>query len=131
MAANSCIMTIQWYKKNFYTNEILLKIHLFAKEISKQLNNFFIFVQDAHPKGEIFLGHSSEGFGVKVGVPPGARNQGFSFTLESQDRSYLLSAQNDEERTQWINVLQKVIEKPLTAHDATGIFYLQIITQKK
>ncbi|XP_043673905.1 arf-GAP with dual PH domain-containing protein 1-like isoform X3 [Vespula pensylvanica] len=74
---------------------------------------------DAHPKGEIFLGHSSEGFAVKTGVPPGARNQGFSFTLETPDRSYLLSAQNDDDRTQWMNVIQKVIDKPLTPQDAT------------
>ncbi|XP_077278910.1 arf-GAP with dual PH domain-containing protein 1 [Temnothorax americanus] len=74
---------------------------------------------DAHPKGEIFMGHSSEGFAVKTGVPPGARDQGFSFTLETPDRTYLLSAQSDEDRSQWINVIQKVIDKPLTPQDAT------------
>ncbi|XP_076683705.1 arf-GAP with dual PH domain-containing protein 1 isoform X1 [Andrena cerasifolii] len=74
---------------------------------------------DAHPKGEIFLGHSSDGFGIKTGVPPGARDQGFSFTLETPDRTYLLSAQSDDDRTQWMSVIQKVIEKPLTPQDAT------------
>lgn len=76
--------------------------------------------KDAHPKGEIFLGHCSEGFAVKTGVPAGARDQGFSFTLETPDRTYLLSAQSDDDRTQWINVIQKVIDKPLTPQDATG-----------
>ena len=76
--------------------------------------------KDAHPKGEIFLGHSSEGFAIKTGVPQGARDQGFSFTLETPDRTYLLSAQSDDDRSQWISVIQKVIDKPLTPQDATG-----------
>lgn len=57
---------------------------------------------------------------MKTGVPPGARDQGFSFTLETPDRIYLLSAQSDDDRSQWINVIQKVIDKPLTPQDATG-----------
>jgi len=57
---------------------------------------------------------------VKTGVPPGARDQGFSFTLETPDRFYLLSAQSDDDRSQWINVIQKVIDKPLTPQDLTG-----------
>lgn len=75
---------------------------------------------DAYPKGEIFLGHSSDGFAVRLGVPPGAKDQGFSFTLETPDRNFLLSAQSDDDRTQWINVIQKVLDKPLTPQDATG-----------
>lgn len=80
----------------------------------------FSCLKDAHPKGEIFLGHSSESFAVRTGVPPGARDQGFSFTLETPDRTYLLSAQSDDDRSQWINVIQKVIDKPLTPQDASG-----------
>lgn len=79
-------------------------------------------LQDAYPKGEIFLGHLTEGYRVLVGVPQGARDQGFSFTLETPDRSYLLSAQSEDDRTQWMHVLQKVIDKPLTPQDANGKF---------
>ncbi|XP_063976521.1 arf-GAP with dual PH domain-containing protein 1-like isoform X2 [Diachasmimorpha longicaudata] len=74
---------------------------------------------DAHPKGEIFIGHSSEGFALKMGVPAGAKDQGFSFTLETPDRGFLLSAQSEDDRTQWMAVIQKVIDKPLTPQDAT------------
>ncbi|XP_014204117.1 arf-GAP with dual PH domain-containing protein 1-like [Copidosoma floridanum] len=73
---------------------------------------------DAYPKGEIFIGHCSEGYSVKMGVPAGARDQGCSFTLETPDRTYLLSAQNEDDRMQWIDVLQKVLERPLTIKDA-------------
>lgn len=68
------------------------------------------------------MGHSSEGYAVKIGVPPGARDQGFSFTLETPDRSYLFSAQSEDDRMQWMNVLQKVIDKPVTPQDANSKF---------
>ncbi|XP_014226143.1 arf-GAP with dual PH domain-containing protein 1-like [Trichogramma pretiosum] len=74
---------------------------------------------DANPKGEIFLGHTSEGYAIKMGVPPGARDQGYSFTLQTPDRTYLLSAQANEDRIQWMQVLQKVIDRPLTPQDAS------------
>lgn len=90
---------------------------------NKLINLFYL--KDAHPKGEIFLGHSSDGFAIKTGVPPGARDQGFSFTLETPDRTYLLSAQSDDDRSQWMNVIQKVIDKPLTPQDATSEFEIE------
>lgn len=55
-----------------------------------------------------------------MGVPPGSRDQWFSFTLETPDRNYLLSAQSEDDRAQWMHVLQKVIDKPLTPQDANG-----------
>lgn len=55
-----------------------------------------------------------------MGVPPGSRDQGFSFTLETPDRGYLLSAQSEDDRHHWINVFQKVIDKPLTPQDANS-----------
>lgn len=89
---------------------------------------------DAHPKGEIFigihaiekrktffynvfLGHSLDGFGVRIGVSPGFKDQGFSFTLLTPDRSYNLSAETELDRDQWIQVLEQVIERPLTPQD--------------
>lgn len=72
------------------------------------------------------MGHISEGYGVKTGVPIGAKDQRFSFTLETPDRCYLLCAQNEEDRMQWMNVFQGVIDKPLTPQDATGSYILKI-----
>lgn len=66
------------------------------------------------------MGHTSEGYAVKMGVPPGCRDQWFSFTLETPDRNYLLSAQSEDDRAQWMNVFQRVIDKPLTPQDANG-----------
>ncbi|KAJ9578517.1 hypothetical protein L9F63_005246 [Diploptera punctata] len=73
---------------------------------------------DAHPKGEIFLGNMFDGYSVRVGVAPGTKDQGFSFTLRTPERSYNLSAASDDERDEWIQVIDKVIERPLTPQDS-------------
>lgn len=72
---------------------------------------------DAHPKGEIFLGHMLDGFSVRVGVPPGTKDQGFTFTLRTPDRWYHLSASSAADRDLWIQAIEDVLEKPLTIQD--------------
>jgi len=72
----------------------------------------------AHPKGEIFLGHSLEGYSVRVGVPPGVKEQGFSFTLRTPERWYYLSAESASDRDTWSHTLSTVIETPLSPQDS-------------
>lgn len=57
---------------------------------------------------------------MRTGVPPGAKDQGFSFTLETPERTFLLSAQTEDDRIQWINIIQRVLDKPMTPQDASG-----------
>lgn len=61
-----------------------------------------------------------DGFSVRVGVMPGFKDQGFSFTLRTPERSYNLSAETENDRDHWIQVLEKVIDRPLTHHDLTS-----------
>ncbi|PSN29500.1 hypothetical protein C0J52_26922 [Blattella germanica] len=75
--------------------------------------------EDAHPKGEIFLGHMLDGYSVRVGVPPGTKDQGFSFTLRTPERSFNLSAATDYDRDEWIQAIDRVIERPLTPQDSS------------
>lgn len=72
---------------------------------------------DPHPKGEIFIGHSMDGYSVRIGLPAGVKDQGFSFTLATPERVYNLSAATEVERDQWLQVFEKVIERPLTPQD--------------
>nr|CAI5864454.1 unnamed protein product [Callosobruchus analis] len=72
---------------------------------------------DANPKGEIFVGHSLDGYSVRIGVVAGVKDQGFSFSLTTPDRTYNLSAQSEHERDHWIEVLERVIERPVTPQD--------------
>lgn len=77
---------------------------------------------DAHPKGEIFLGSSQEGYFVRTGVSQGVKEQGFSFTLKTPERTFHLSAISESDRDEWIEVINTVLEKPLTPQDNTSKF---------
>ncbi|XP_044269588.1 arf-GAP with dual PH domain-containing protein 1-like [Tribolium madens] len=72
---------------------------------------------DAHPKGEIFLGYAMDGYSVRIGVSAGVRDQGFSFALTTPDRVFNLSAQTEAERDEWIEVIERVLGRPLTRQD--------------
>lgn len=72
---------------------------------------------DAYPKGEIFLGHQLENYSVRVGAPMGAKDQGYSFTLFTPERVYNLSANSEQDRDDWMNLIQNVLERPLTPQD--------------
>ncbi|XP_030749997.1 arf-GAP with dual PH domain-containing protein 1-like [Sitophilus oryzae] len=72
---------------------------------------------DANPKGEIFIGHMADGYSIRIGVSTGVKDQGFSFMLTTPDRVYNLSAQTEIDRDHWIEVLERVIERPLTPQD--------------
>ncbi|XP_055920081.1 arf-GAP with dual PH domain-containing protein 1-like [Eupeodes corollae] len=74
---------------------------------------------DAYPKGEIFLGHNLDGYSVRVGVPIGAKEQRYSFTLFTPERTYNMCAYSDKEREDWMNVIQNVLERPLTPQDSS------------
>ena len=74
---------------------------------------------DAYPKGEIFLGHYLDGYSVRVGAQIGSKDQGYSFTLFTPERTYNLSANTDEDRDDWIQVIQNVLERPLSPQDSS------------
>lgn len=76
---------------------------------------------DAYPKGEIFLGNQYDGYSVRVGPPTAsAKDQGFSFTLFTPERTYNLSSHNETDRDDWIYCIQKVLERPLSAQDSSS-----------
>ncbi|XP_014243379.1 arf-GAP with dual PH domain-containing protein 1-like [Cimex lectularius] len=80
----------------------------------------FMYHEDplsAHPKGEVFLGHMSEGYSVRVGVPAGVRDQGHSFTLRTPGRWYYLAAEESSVRDKWIQTISSVLEIPLSTQD--------------
>lgn len=64
---------------------------------------------DAFPKGEIPIGSQEQGFAVRVGVPPGQKDQGFSFTLKTPERRYFFSAETAAERSDWVELLRSLI----------------------
>lgn len=61
-----------------------------------------------------------DGYSVRIGVPQGAKNQGYSFTLFTPERVYNLSCVTEQERDEWIRTIQSVLERPLSPQDSTG-----------
>ncbi|XP_067941600.1 arf-GAP with dual PH domain-containing protein 1-like [Watersipora subatra] len=82
---------------------------------------YFLDPLSAYAKGEIYLGHKSDGYSVCEGVPPGRQDYGISFTLTVPGRQFPFSAETREERSEWITVLNNVISTPLTPQDASRI----------
>ncbi|GAB6020394.1 hypothetical protein CHUAL_003098 [Chamberlinius hualienensis] len=72
---------------------------------------------NAYARGEVFLGHSSDNFQVQQGVPHGCRDQGFSFTVRTPNRVFVLSADTFAERQEWMQAIDSVFNKPLTPQD--------------
>lgn len=70
---------------------------------------------DSFPKGEIFIG--SSGYSVRVGVADDFKDEGFSFSLFTPERIYNFSASSCHERDDWMNEIQKIIDRPLTTSD--------------
>lgn len=63
-----------------------------------------------------------DGYSIRVGVPTGVRDQGFSFTLRTPSRWYYLSAENSFDRDVWISVVTAVLEQPVSPQDNTRIY---------
>jgi Arf-GAP with dual PH domain-containing protein len=72
---------------------------------------------DSFPRGEIFIGFRMDGYNVRVGVADEYRDEGFSFSLFTPERIYNFSAATSQERDEWMNEIEKVIERPLSPSD--------------
>lgn len=76
---------------------------------------------DPFPRGFVFIGAADQQFVVREGVPPGTKDPGNTFTLKTPDRHYYLAADSDQEQKDWMKVLKKVIETPLSPQDLSHI----------
>jgi Arf-GAP with dual PH domain-containing protein len=72
---------------------------------------------DSFPKGEIFIGHIIDGYSVRVGVADDFKDEGFSFSLFTPERIYNFSAASSHERDDWMNEIQKILDRPLSPSD--------------
>lgn len=61
---------------------------------------------------------------MRIGVPSGIKDHGFSFTLKTPEKVYILSAQTEHDRDNWIEVIDRVIERPLTPQDSSSKYQL-------
>lgn len=72
---------------------------------------------DSFAKGEIFIGSYNEHYSVRPGVAEDFKDEGFTFSLFTPERIYNFSASSIQERDEWINEIQNVINRPLSTSD--------------
>ncbi|XP_071552451.1 arf-GAP with dual PH domain-containing protein 1-like isoform X2 [Panulirus ornatus] len=72
---------------------------------------------DAYPRGEIFLGYKDDNYSIKEGVPRGCKDQDFSFSLITPERTYVMSAPTSDERSRWMQAINTVLERTLRPQD--------------
>ncbi|XP_076310046.1 arf-GAP with dual PH domain-containing protein 1-like isoform X7 [Tachypleus tridentatus] len=83
--------------------------------------NVFVYSDDGkdpYPKGEIFLGYMGNGFCLHKILPAGIKESGFGFILETPERSFVVGADTEEERREWMDAIEKILERPLTPQDS-------------
>ncbi|XP_013778939.1 arf-GAP with dual PH domain-containing protein 1-like isoform X2 [Limulus polyphemus] len=79
---------------------------------------------DPYPKGEIFIGYKENGFSVDKYILD-VKQVGFGFILETPERSFIFSSDSEEEQKEWIEVLQKIMNQPLTVQDKNTAIIVQ------
>ena len=84
-----------------------------------------IFLKDAFAKGEIVLGTKAEGYEVTSGFTERQPPSGYGFEIKvpvpaPSGRKYKFSAASEEERDEWVKVLDDIISMSLSAVDKEG-----------
>ncbi|KAL7640775.1 UNVERIFIED_CONTAM: hypothetical protein RMT77_009050 [Armadillidium vulgare] len=72
---------------------------------------------DEMPRGEIFLGHTSEGYNVHEGASNLTKEMGLVFSLVTPERTFVFSVATSSERNKWMSVIGRVIATPLGTQD--------------
>jgi len=76
---------------------------------------YFLNPLDAHPKGEIYIGNSTDGYSVEDSW--GTRkevNGGFAILLNTPDRDYLMYTQAVEDQMSWLDQIKNVLDRPMS-----------------
>jgi len=83
----------------------------------------FRCLQDAFPKGGVFVGSKDRGFSVAEGLASvNTKDPGFGFTLKTPERHYHLSADSPEDRREWLAVLERVLNLPMSPQDSKVLY---------
>lgn len=85
---------------------------------------YFEDPMDAHPKSKVIvIGSRDRGFSVVEGLSfVHAKDPGFGFTLKTPERHYHFSADSQQDRHEWIMVLEHVINLPMSPQDSKILF---------
>ena len=99
-----------------------------------QFKCFFNIFKDAFAKGEIVLGPKSDGYDITSDFTERKPPQGYGFEVTTPGRKYEFSAASEEERDEWVKVLNDIISVSLSAVDREGKLvdhYLTLLCRKR
>ncbi|TRY83757.1 hypothetical protein DNTS_025255 [Danionella cerebrum] len=70
---------------------------------------------DAFALGEVFIGSKENSYSVSAGLPSSVAGLHWSFgiTIQTPDRKFLLACESEAEQKDWIQALQRVINRPM------------------
>lgn len=78
--------------------------------------------QDAEELGVIFIGTESNGYSVKECVPKHTRGNKWKcgIMVQTPERQFVFMCEQEREQKQWLNVLRKVLSRPMSPQDYSG-----------
>ncbi|RXM99939.1 Arf-GAP with dual PH domain-containing protein 2 [Acipenser ruthenus] len=83
---------------------------------------------EAVEKGSVFIGNKEHGYKVTNVLPKGVRGSRWKcgITVETPERQFIFTCENEREQREWMEALNQVISKPMSPQDyTTGSFVLQ------
>ncbi|XP_028830083.1 arf-GAP with dual PH domain-containing protein 1 isoform X2 [Denticeps clupeoides] len=75
---------------------------------------------DAFAKGEVFLGHSDQGYSATAGLPAGTHCNSawhYGITIVTPDRSFLFTCDTEGEQQDWLKHFNKVIHTQMSPQE--------------
>lgn len=114
------------YKKRWFILDSRKLMYLEDPLVSLIVNLYNLLIvivaqQDPYPKGEVRLGEKGRNYAISSGIPPPLKQHMFGFLLKTPERTWLFSAETEEERKQWISAILTVLDRPETPHDS-GVY---------
>ncbi len=93
----------------------------------------FSIFKDAFAKGEIVLGTKGEGYDITTDFAEKQPPQGYGFEITTPGRKYEFSAASEEERDEWVNVLNDVMAVSMSPVEKEGesLIYIDGLTERR
>ncbi|KAM6904999.1 arf-GAP with dual PH domain-containing protein 2 [Xenentodon cancila] len=92
--------------------------------LDSQKRKLFYFKDqlDAEELGVIFIGTETNGYSVKACVPKNAHGNKWKcgVMVETPERQFVFMCEQDREQKEWLDVLRKVLSRPMSPQDYTA-----------
>lgn len=86
-----------------------------------KIHDISFLLQNAYPKGEVYIGTSDMGFVLRDGVPPEIKDPGHTFTLRTPSRRYHFAATSETTKEEWMQVIDTVLKTPMLPQEIGNV----------